>query len=94
MNVIIDNNTLPLIEEAIVNSGKPAIRIKEAACGCGGLLLEIMPDDVSPDDECVVDNKIMIVADKSISFYFDNALITHKETINGNKFKLKTQSPQ
>lgn len=91
MNVIIDNNTLPLLEAAMQYSGKSAIRIKKTGYGCGGLLLEILPDDVSLNDEFVLDHDIMIIADKSISFYFDNALITHKETSNGNRFKLKTQ---
>lgn len=91
MNVVIDKNTLSLVEEALVTAGKPAIRIKKTGFGCGGLLLEITPDDISPNDEYVLNQDIMIVADKSIAFYFDQALITHKETTNGNRFKLKAQ---
>lgn len=91
MNVKIDKNTLPLIQEELAHSSMPAIRIKKAACGCGGLYVEIVPDQMADEDETVFNSNIPIIADKSISFYFDNALITHKETSEGYRFKLKTQ---
>ncbi|KZL91248.1 hypothetical protein [Clostridium magnum] len=39
----------------------------------------------------VIDQGIKIVADKSFSFFFTSALITHKDGIMGPRFKLTTK---
>lgn len=89
MKVTIDSNTLPILEELMKSKGKEAIRIEKAGPGCGGITVNIIADNIKPEDDMVEDKGIKIVADKSISFFFTSATIYHKNGIYGAILKLK-----
>lgn len=91
MIVAIDEKSLPLLYKILEEQNKEALRIKNCGYGCGGFQFEIVPDEEKPNDDVVIDNNIKIVADKSFSFFFTNALITHKDGIFGPRFKITTK---
>lgn len=91
MIVSIDKKSVGLIKEMLREQNKEAIRIAKRGVGWGGLQLEIVLDEQKPNDDVVIDNGIKIAADKSFSFFFTSALITHKEGIFGPRFKLTTK---
>lgn len=88
MIVSIDEKTVPLLKEMLKVQNKEAVRISKSGVGWGGLQLEIVLDEQKPNDDIVIDHDIKIIADKSFSFFFTSALITHKEGIFGPRFKL------
>jgi len=91
MIVSIDEKSIPLIREMLKEQNKDAVRIKQCGVGWGGLHLEIVLDEQKESDDVVIDQGIKIVADKSFSFFFTSALITHKDEMFGPRFKLTTK---
>ena len=91
MVVSIDEKSIPLIKEMLKDQNKEAVRIAKRGVGWGGLQLEIVLDEQKPTDDVVVDKGTKIVADKSFSFFFTSALITHKDGMFGPRFKLTTK---
>ncbi|WHH60724.1 adhesin [Petroclostridium sp. X23] len=91
MVVSIDEKSVSLIKEILKEQNKEAIRIANCGFGCGGLQLDVIPDEQKPDDDVVIDKGIKIVADKSFSAFFTSALITHKEGILGSRLKIATK---
>ena len=91
MVVSIDEKTVPLIKKMLIEQNKEAVRIAKCGVGWGGLQLDIVLDEQKSDDDVVVDHGIKIVADKSFSFFFTSALITHKKDLFGPRFKLTTK---
>lgn len=89
MNVTINEDTRPILEELLKSSGKEAIRIEKAGPGCGGITVNIKADSIKPQDDIVDDDGITIVSDKSISFFFTSATIYHQNGIYGPILKLK-----
>lgn len=88
MKVTIDEKTAEIIKSMLKEQNKTAVRIAKTGVACGGIQKEIVMDEEKENDDVVVDHGIKIVADKSISFFFTSALITHKEGINGIRFKI------
>lgn len=91
MVVSIDEKSIPLIKKMLKEQHKEAVRIADRGVGWGGLQLEIVLDEQKENDDVVVDQCIKIVADKSFSFFFTSALITHKDGMFGPRFKLTTK---
>ena len=91
MIVSIDEKSRTLLMQMLKDQNKEAVRIEKRGAGWGGLQLEIVLDEQRPNDDTVIDNGIKIVADKSISFFFTSALITHKNGLYGPIFKLTTK---
>lgn len=91
MVVSIDEKSVPILKKMLKEQNKEAIRIKELGSGWGGIRVEIVLDEQKEKDDIVIDQGIKIVADKSISFFFTSALITHKEGLYGPRFKLGTK---
>lgn len=89
MKVSIDEKTVDLLKKLLKDENKNAVRISKCGVGWGGLQLEIVLDEQKTNDDIVIDHNIKIVADKSFSFFFTSALITHKEGIFGPRFKIK-----
>lgn len=91
MNVSIDEKTVDLLKGMLKEQNKEAVRISKSGVGWGGLQIEIVLDELKPNDDVVIDHGIKIAADKSFSFFFTSALITHKEGIFGPRFKLTSK---
>lgn len=91
MNVSIDEKTVDLLKGMLKEQNKEAVRISKSGVGWGGLQLEIVLDELKPNDDVVIDHGIKITADKSFSFFFTSALITHKEGVFGPRFKLTSK---
>lgn len=91
MIVSIDEKSIPLIKEMLKEQDKEAVRIKKCGVGWGGLQLEIVLDEQKENDDVVIYQDIKILADKSFSFFFTSALITHKDGMFGPRFKLTTK---
>lgn len=91
MVVSIDEKSVPLLKRMLEEQNKEAVRISKCGVGWGGLQLEIVLDEQKENDDTVIDQGIKIVADKSFSFFFTSALITHKDGIMGPRFKLTTK---
>lgn len=91
MVVSIDENSIPLIKKMLKEQNKEAFRIKKCGVGWTGLQLEFVLDEQRENDDVVIDHGIKIVADKSFSFFFTSALITHKDGMFGARFKLTTK---
>ncbi|NMM63653.1 adhesin [Clostridium sp. P21] len=88
MKVTIDEKTVEIIKNMLKEQNKTAVRIAKTGVACGGIQKEIVMDEEKENDDVVMDQGIKIVADKSISFYFTSAVITHKEGIYGIRFKV------
>lgn len=91
MIVSIDDKSMPLIKKMLEEQNKEAVRIKKCGVGWGGLQLEIVLDEHKENDDMVIYQGIKIVADRSFSFFFTSALITHKDGMFGPRFKLTTK---
>lgn len=91
MVVSVDEKSVPLLKQMLKEQNKDAVRIQSCGPACGGLNLEIVLDEQKPNDDVVIDNDIKIVADKSFSFFFTSALITHKDGMFGPRFKITTK---
>lgn len=89
MNVKIEETTLEILAALLKEKNKNAIRIKKAGPGCGGITVDIIADDIKENDDIVEDKGITIVADKSISFFFTSASISHTNGIYGPILKLR-----
>lgn len=89
MKVTIDPSTAEILRTMMIEQNKDAIRIKHAGPACGGISVAIIADEQKENDEVVEDQGIKIVADKSISFFFKNAVISHTNGIYGPILKLE-----
>lgn len=89
MNVTIDENTVEILRKLLKDQNKDSVRISKCGSGCGGIEVEILMDEQRENDDLAIDKDIKIVADKSISFFFTSAVISHKEGINGIRFKVR-----
>ncbi|SHK09639.1 iron-sulfur cluster insertion protein [Clostridium cavendishii DSM 21758] len=89
MKIAIADDTLEILQEMLKEQNTEAIRIAKAGPGCGGITVKIIADKITDNDEIVEDKGIKIVADKSISFFFTDATISHTRGLYGPILKLK-----
>lgn len=86
MNVIIDNET----KEALVNNlnkrNKSAVRLSIKGFGWGGPTFGVVLDEQTENDDVIEIDGIKFVAEKDISFVFDNVKVIHRKGLFGDFF--------
>lgn len=88
MNVIIDDTTKEALKQNLEKRNKDAVRLAIKGFGWGGPTFGVVLDEQTENDDIIEIDGIKIVAEKDISFVFDNVKLIHRKGIFGDFFDL------
>lgn len=88
MNIVLDSNTKEALQSALESRNKSAVRLMIDGFGWGGPSFGVALDEQKQDDDVMVVDDIKFVAEKDISFLFENAKILHKKGVFGSRFEI------
>lgn len=86
MNVIIDDTTKEALKQNLEKRNKTAVRLSIKGFGWGGPTLGVVLDEQTLNDEAIDVDGIKFVAEKDISFVFDNVKLIHRKGVFGDFF--------
>lgn len=90
MNISFDENTKEALQKALESRNKSAVRLMIDGFGWGGPSFGVALDEQKQDDEVKVIDDIKFVAEKDISFLFEDAKLLHRNGIFGSRFDVTT----
>ena len=86
MNVIIDDSAKEALLENLEKRNKNAVRLAIKGFGWGGPEFGVVLDEQTDNDDILEVNGIKFVAEKDISFVFDNVKVIHRKGVFGDFF--------
>lgn len=86
MNVIIDDATKEALLENLKKRNKEAVRLAIKGFGWGGPTFGVVLDEQKENDDVLEVDGIKFVAEKDISFVFENVKVIHRKGIFGDFF--------
>lgn len=88
MNVILDKEAKEALLENLKKRSKKAVRLAIKGFGWGGPTFGVVLDEQKENDDVVNVDGIDFVAEKDISFVFDNIKVVHTKGIFGDFFEV------
>lgn len=86
MNVIIDDAAKEALKQNLEKRNKTAVRLSIKGFGWGGPTFGVVLDEQTENDDVIELDGIKFVAEKDISFAFDNVKLIHKKGVFGDFF--------
>lgn len=86
MNVTIDESTKEALLDNLKKRNKDAVRLAIKGFGWGGPTFGVVLDEQHEDDDILEVDGVKFVAEKDISFVFDNIKVIHKKGVFGDFF--------
>lgn len=86
MNVILEKDTREALLENLKKRNKTAVRLSIKGFGWGGPTFGVVLDEQNENDDSVEVDGIKFIAEKDISFVFDNVKVIHRKGLFGDFF--------